>query len=51
LTYLGLQLDSAKNNHNPVDENIATDDSQVSILVIHTLEDWAIAKLAFNYGR
>jgi acetate kinase len=50
LTYLGLQLDSAKNDRNPVDENIAPDDSQVSILVIHTQEDWAIAKLAFNYA-
>jgi acetate kinase len=50
LAYLGLQLDSAKNNDNPVDENIATDNSQVSILVIHTQEDWAIAKLASKYG-
>jgi acetate kinase len=50
-TYLGLQLDSAKNKHNPVDENIATDNSQVSILVIKTQEDWAIAKLVFNYAR
>ena len=45
LSYLGLDLDSAKNNE-PVDENIATDNSKVQILVIHTQEDWAIAKAA-----
>ncbi len=43
LTYLGLQLDLDKNNNNPVDANIATEDSAVKILVIHTQEDWAIA--------
>lgn len=42
LTYLGLQLDLAKNYH-PVDQNIATDNSLSAILVIHTQEDWAIA--------
>lgn len=42
LTYLGLQLDVAKNYH-PVDQNIATDNSSRAILVIHTQEDWAIA--------
>ena len=46
LTYLGLQLDSAQNNANPVDENIATDTSSVPVLVIHTQEDWAIALTA-----
>lgn len=43
LSYLGLQLDTAKNEAKPVDTNIATDNSQVQILVIHTQEDWAIA--------
>ena len=46
LTYLGLELDAAKNNAHPVNENIATDYSGVSVLVIQTQEDWAIAKLA-----
>ena len=45
LTYLGLQLDLVKNDAHPVDENIATDDS-LPVLVIHTQEDWAIAKQA-----
>ncbi|MDJ0571921.1 MAG: acetate kinase [Pleurocapsa sp. MO_192.B19] len=43
LTYLGLQLDLAKNSASSVDENIATDNSPVKVLVIHTQEDWAIA--------
>jgi acetate kinase len=46
LTYLGLQLDLAKNHHHPVDQNIATDNSLRAILVIHTQEDWAIALAA-----
>ena len=46
LSYLGVKLDTAKNNADPVDVNIATENSQVQVLVIHTQEDWAIAKLA-----
>lgn len=46
LAYLGLQLDLAKNNASPVDENIATDNSQVQVLVIRTQEDWAISMKA-----
>ena len=46
LSYLGLQLDTGKNNSDPVDTNIATQDSSVQILVIHTQEDWAIATSA-----
>ena len=48
LAYLGLQLDLAKNDANPVDTNIATKESQVQILVIHTQEDWAIATAAIK---
>ena len=43
LAYLGLQLDLAKNNSEPKDRDIATRDSAVKILVIHTQEDLAIA--------
>ena len=43
LSYLGVELDTAKNNADPVDLNIATENSQVQVLVIHTQEDWAIA--------
>jgi acetate kinase len=46
LTYLGLQLDLNQNNAYPIDKNIATENSQVKVLVIHTQEDWAIALTA-----
>jgi acetate kinase len=41
--FLGLKLDLQKNQQQPVDEDIATTDSTVRVLVIHTQEDWAIA--------
>ncbi|XHU95822.1 MAG: acetate kinase [cyanobacterium endosymbiont of Rhopalodia gibba] len=42
--FIGLKLDPKKNNNFPVDTDIATDDSTVRILIIHTEEDWAIAQ-------
>jgi len=51
LSYLSLQLDLAKNQHHPVDQNIATDNSSKAILVIHTQEDWAIALAAASKVR
>ena len=44
-TFLGVQLDRDKNNTRPVNEDIATPDSQVRVLVIHTEEDWTIAEM------
>ncbi len=44
MDFLGLTLDHSKNENNPVDQDIATIDSTVRILVIHTQEDWAIAQ-------
>jgi acetate kinase len=41
--FLGLYLDTDKNNARPMNEDIATEESQVRVLVIHTEEDWAIA--------
>jgi acetate kinase len=41
--FLGLKLDLNKNQQQPVDEDIATTDSAVRVVVIHTQEDWAIA--------
>ncbi|MDJ0651072.1 MAG: acetate kinase [Xenococcaceae cyanobacterium MO_188.B19] len=41
--FLGLELDLAKNQSSPQDEDIATPDSQVRILVVQAEEDWAIA--------
>jgi acetate kinase len=40
--FLGLKLDVEKNIRKPVDIDIATSDSKVRVLVIHTQEDWAI---------
>ena len=44
LAFLGLQIDSAQNEGSPVDQDIATADSTVRVLVIKTQEDWAIAQ-------
>ncbi|MDX2214894.1 MAG: acetate kinase [Oculatellaceae cyanobacterium bins.114] len=42
--FLGLTLDPQKNSQKPVDQDIATPDSAVRVLVLHTQEDWAIAQ-------
>lgn len=48
LGFLGLELNTVKNDQNPVDQDIATADSTVRVLVIHTQEDWAIAQDCWN---
>lgn len=49
LQWLGIDLDTAKNEASPVDIDIASPESAVRILVIHTQEDLQIARecLAF----
>jgi acetate kinase len=42
--FLGLKIDPEKNQQNLLDVDIATPDSTVRVLVIHTQEDWAIAQ-------
>jgi acetate kinase len=42
--FLGVKIDVEKNNSHPVDVDIATLDSKVRVLVIHTQEEWAIAQ-------
>ncbi|MEG4520953.1 MULTISPECIES: acetate kinase [unclassified Microcoleus] len=42
--FIGLKLDSEKNQQSPIDRDIAAVDSAVKILVIHTQEDWEIAR-------
>lgn len=42
--FLGWRLDAEQNQQSPVDQDIATAESTVRILVIHTQEDWAIAQ-------
>ena len=44
MVFLGLKLDSDKNENVSIDQDIATVDSRVRVLVIHTQEDWAIAQ-------
>lgn len=44
MDFLGMKLDFNKNNNNPVDQDIATVDSTIRVLVIHTQEDWTIAQ-------
>ncbi len=51
LGFLGLKIDLEKNQQQPIDEDIATDDSTVRILVIHTQEDWAIAQQCWQISK
>lgn len=49
--FLGLRLDEQKNAQSPVDQDIATNDSAVRVLVIHTEEDWEIARECWKLAR
>ena len=42
--FLGLKLEAAKNAQSPADQDIATADSTVRVLIVQTQEDWSIAK-------
>lgn len=42
--FLGLQLDQIKNAASPADQDIATAESAVRVLIVHTEEDWEIAR-------
>lgn len=42
--FLGLKLDARKNTQTPADEKISAADSAIPVLVVHTQEDWAIAR-------
>jgi acetate kinase len=44
LRFLGLKLEDAKNTRPDLDQNIATADSLVRVLVIRADEDWEIAR-------
>ncbi len=48
LEFLGLKLDLAQNQNHPIDQDIATADSKIRVLVIHTQEDWAIAQACWH---
>ena len=49
MAFLGVALDLKKNESSLVDQNIATAESKVRVLVIHTQEDWAIAQACWHY--
>jgi len=42
--FLSLELDQAKNAASPPDQDIATPESAVRVLIVHTEEDWEIAR-------
>ncbi|MBD1824195.1 acetate kinase [Cyanobacteria bacterium FACHB-DQ100] len=42
--WLGVEIDSEKNQSSPIDQDISARSSKARILVIHTQEDWAIAQ-------
>lgn len=44
LQFLNVQIDSARNESSPADQDIATPKSAIRVLVVHTEEDWEIAK-------
>jgi len=44
-------LDGEKNLNSPVDDDIAAVDSAVRVLVIHTQEDWEIARECWEISR
>jgi acetate kinase len=44
LEFLGIRLDEGLNQTGQADRNIAANDSLVKILVLHTAEDWQIAR-------
>ncbi|GHO54266.1 acetate/propionate family kinase [Ktedonobacter robiniae] len=49
--YLHLKLDQQKNNASPVDTDIASFDSAVRVLVVHTEEDWEIARDCWHLAQ
>jgi acetate kinase len=49
--YLHLEVDPEKNRQPSSDQDIATADSSVRVLVIHAQEDWAIARECWKLKR
>jgi len=48
---LGVKLDAAKNAQSPPDTDMATPDSTVRVLVVHTQEEWEIARESFRVAK
>jgi acetate kinase len=49
--FLGLKLDAAKNAQSPADQDIASADSTVRVLLVQTQEDWSIAEECWRLAR
>jgi len=49
--FLDIKLDLEKNAAQPRDQIISTPDSAIQVLVIHTQEDWAIARDCWKLSR
>ena len=49
--FLNLKLDDEKNAASPVDQEISTSDSSVRVLVVHTEEDWEIARECWHLAQ
>lgn len=49
MRFLGVDLDLEANEQSPVDRDIATAESKVRVLVIHTQEDWVISQECWRY--
>jgi len=49
--FLGIRLDAAKNAQSPPDTDMATPDSTVRVLVVHTQEEWEIARESFRVAK
>jgi len=48
-TFLGVRLETAKNDASPVDTDVAAADAAVRVLVVHAQENWAIAQSCFRF--
>jgi acetate kinase len=52
LAFLGVKIDPALNSLSiPPDRDLATPQSQIRLLAIHTQEEWQIAKICWEYSR
>lgn len=49
--FMGIKLDQDKNAQSPPDCDIATEDSSVRVLIVHTQEDWAIATQCWQLAQ
>ena len=49
--FIGVKLDAARNAQASMDTDIAAPDSAVRVLVVHTQEEWEIARESFRVAR